>query len=181
MPAIEIRPALEKDISILLGLDHHSTSDFVWQIESQSKRSEEQVTVNFRQVRLPRSAKIEYPRPFRTLATNWRERSGVLVSLLAGQAVGYICLELQSIPPTTWVTDLVVDRSFRRKGIGSALLIAAMEWANQMESQNLALEMQPKNYPAIQMAQKLGFEFSGFIDRYYGNDQTALFFRKSVY
>jgi len=60
------------------------------------------------------------------------------------------------------VTDLVVDQDLRRQGIGSALLLAAAEWATGMDCQTLFLEMQPKNFPMIRMADKLGFEFLRF-------------------
>jgi ribosomal protein S18 acetylase RimI-like enzyme len=44
----------------------------------------------------------------------------------------------------------------------------------------MVLEMQPKNYPAIQLAQKLGFDFCGYNDRYYANRDIALFFAKGL-
>jgi RimJ/RimL family protein N-acetyltransferase len=40
--------------------------------------------------------------------------------------------------------------------------------------------MQPKNYPAIQLALKLGFELCGFNDRYYANHEIGIFFAKSL-
>jgi hypothetical protein len=36
--------------------------------------------------------------------------------------------------------------------------------------------MQPKNYPAIHFAYKLGFEFSGYNDQYYRDQEIAIFF-----
>ena len=68
----------------------------------------------------------------------------------------------------------------RRQGIGSALLLATHEWGLAHESRNLVLEIQPKNYPAIRMAQKLGFEFCGYNDRYFANRDIGLFFAKSL-
>jgi ribosomal protein S18 acetylase RimI-like enzyme len=75
---------------------------------------------------------------------------------------------------------LVVIRRLRRQGIGSALILAAQEWGMQHDTRRLVLEMQPKNYPAIQMAHKLGFELCGYNDRYYANNDIALFFGKSI-
>jgi ribosomal protein S18 acetylase RimI-like enzyme len=186
MPEIQIRPAIASDIPLLVALDHHYTSEHVWQLELHQRGEESQVgeqvrTVNFRQVRLPRSVRVEYPRSAGHLASDWFNRSGILVALLEGQPIGYTSLMLNLVPRTTWATDLVVDRLTRRQGIGSALILAALEWAANMDTQNLVLEMQPKNYPAIQMAQKLGFEFCGFNDRYYANHEIALFFGKSLF
>ena len=71
-------------------------------------------------------------------------------------------------------------RRLRRQGIGSALLLAAEEWGSTHDCRRLVLEMQPKNYPAIQMAQKLGFDFCGYNDRYFAKHDIALFFAKAL-
>ena len=36
--------------------------------------------------------------------------------------------------------------------------------------------MQSKNNPAIRLAQKMGFAFAGYSDRYYRDQDIALFF-----
>lgn len=178
MPEIEIRPAISNDIPALMGLDHNYTSEYVWQMEIQSQ--ETGVEVNFREVRLPRSVRVEYPRSAATLADDWTQRSGILIALLESEPVGYASLMLDLAPRTTWVTDLVVKRRVRRQGIGSTLVLASQEWGRQHASRHLILEMQPKNYPAIHMAQKLGFDFCGYNDRYYVNHDIALFFAKQL-
>ncbi len=178
MPEIAIRPAVIADIPQLIALDHNYTSDTVWQMEVQ--QDEGQINVSFRQIRLPRSARVEYPRAPSLLNENWQNRSSLLVALLAGEAIGYISLMQDTAPLTTWTTDLVVMRRVRRNGIGSALVLAAQEWAKAHGSTRLVLEMQPKNYPAICLAQKLGFDFCGYSDRYYANHDIALFFAKPL-
>jgi len=179
MPEIEIRPAIAEDIPKLVLIEHDYTSDYVWQMEIQQSE-EGQIGVNFRQVRLPRSVKVEYPRPVHGLVEDWTKRSGILVAVHAGEVTGYLSLMLDIAPLTTWVTDLVISRPMRRKGIGSALVLAGMAWGIQHDSYRLVLEMQPKNYPAICMAKKLGFEFSGYNDRYYPNHDIGLFFSKII-
>lgn len=178
MPEIEIRPAISSDIQTLIAVDHNYSSDYVWQMELQAE--ETQVQINFRQVRLPRSVRVEYPRPVSPLAEDWTKRSGLLVAVHEGETIGYISLNLHLVPRTTWVTDMVVIRRLRRQGIGSALILAAQAWGSQHDTRRLVLEMQPKNYPAIQMAHKLGFELCGYNDRYYANNDIALFFGKSL-
>jgi len=71
-------------------------------------------------------------------------------------------------------------RRQRRQGIGTALVLAAENWAVQHDSHRMVIEMQSKNHPAIRMAQKLGFDFSGFHERYFGNLDIALFFSKVI-
>jgi hypothetical protein len=40
--------------------------------------------------------------------------------------------------------------------------------------------MQPKNYPAISFAQVLGFDFAGYLEAFYPNQDLALLFAKWV-
>lgn len=178
MPEIEIRPAAAEDIPALTALDHNYSSDYVWQMEFQPE--ENRVAISFREIRLPRSVRVEYPRPAGSLEHDWLDRSGLLTALLAGEPVGYISLNLNIAPSTCWVTDLVVLRRVRRQGIGSALVLAAQEWGLQHDSRRIVLEMQPKNYPAIHLAQKLGFDFCGYNDWYYANHDIGLFFAKPL-
>ncbi len=178
MPEIEIRPAISSDIPVLMAIDHRYSSDYVWQMEFQSEES--QIQVCFRQVRFPRSVRVEYPRPVSSLSDDWTSRSGMLVAVYQGETVGYISPSLHLAPCTAWVTDLAVTRRLRRQGIGSALVLAAQEWGAQHDSRRLVLEIQPKNYPATQMAHKLGFELCGYNDCYYANHDIALFFGKPL-
>jgi len=179
MPEIEVRPAVENDIQLLIQFDHSFSSDHALQMEYRLEAG--QLGAAFREVRLPRSVKVEYPRAPGSLAESWQKRSGLLIAVLNGAPVGYVSLSQETLPFTTWMTDVVVDARLRRQGIGSALVLAAQDWmAIQPVSQRLILEMQPKNYPAIQFAQMLGFDFCGFIDQYYLNQDAALLFAKWV-
>lgn len=178
MPEIDIRPAIASDIPLLMALDHDYTSDFVWQMDIQVE--EGQVGVGFRQIRLPRSVRVEYPRSPHLMVEDWKDRACLLVARLENEVIGYISAMQNIAPATTWVTDLVIMRRVRRQGIGSALVLAAQDWAMQRNTFRMVLEMQPKNYPAICMAQKLGFDFCGYNDRYYVNHDIALFFGKSL-
>jgi GNAT superfamily N-acetyltransferase len=178
MPQIRIRPAVAGDISYLIALDHDYVSDIVWQMDITA--GEDQIGVSFRQVRLPRSVRVDYPRPPRILADEWASRALLLVALLANEPVGYISAIQGVAPATNWITDLVVTRRVRRQGVGTTLILAAQEWARQFYPNRMVLEMQPKNFPAICLAQKLGFDFCGYNDRYYLNHDIALFFAKSI-
>jgi ribosomal protein S18 acetylase RimI-like enzyme len=178
MPEIQIRPLEPADLPVLIALDHNYSTEFVWQMDVQSE--EGQVEVRFREIRLPRSVRVEYPRPPASLADDWQEVSGLLVAELEGEPVGYATLQLGLAPETTWITNLAVKPRFRRQGIGTTLILAAQEWGAEHDTRILVLEMQTKNYPAIRMAQKLGFEFSGYNDRYYTNRDIGIFFAASL-
>jgi len=178
MPEVHIRPATSADIPHLIDIDHHYTSDHVWQMEIGNE--EGGINLNFREIRLPRSVRVEYPRSTRSLVDDWQNRSGLLVALLENELVGYVSLMQNIAPLTVWITDLAVVRRHRRKGIGSALLLASQEWAIQHRAYRVVLELQPKNYPAICMAQKMGYDFCGYHDHYFPNRDVALFFSKSL-
>lgn len=174
MPEIEIRPAVSTDIPKLIALEHYYQSTHVWQMD---RRMEDgQATTSFREVRLPRQVRVEYPNPPAWLLTGWKNVAGLLVACFSGEPVGYVALTEQLSPGTAWVRDLVVSEKMRRKGIGSALLLASHDWAAQRGYRRVLLEMQSKNFPAIRMSLRLGYEFSGYNDHYYANQDIALFF-----
>jgi len=180
MPEIQVRAATADDIPALIALDHHYSSEYVWQLETTHDRDAGQIKTTFRRVRLPRSVRVEYPHSPSRLSEDWSQRSGILVALLENKPIGYISLVDEDTTPTTRVTDIIVARYLRRQGIGSALLLAAQQWAIHMENRYLLLEMQPKNDPAVRLALKLGFEFCGYNDRHYANHGTGIFFGKSL-
>ena len=178
MPNIEIRTAIVSDIETLIALEHHYTSDHVWQMNFSQEN--EQVEIRFREIRLPRSIQVAYPHDPQKLADSWTARDALLVAAIDGEVFGYISLNQDIHLQTTRITDLAVARHLRRQKIGSNLVIAAQEWAEYRESQRIILELQPKNYPAIQMARKLGFELCGYHDHYFSNHDIAIFFSKWV-
>lgn len=179
MPEIEIRPANAADIPRLAALDHRYTTDHVWQMEVDQDQ-EGAFSVAFREMRLPRVVRVEYPRPPADLTSDWTHMGGLLVALLGGRPIGYAGLLLDRLPGAAWVSDLMVDPQVRGKGVATGLLLAAAEWAVSMDRHLLVLEMQPKNDPAIRLALKLGFEFCGYNDSYYANHEIGMFFRKVV-
>ncbi|MEN6408663.1 MAG: GNAT family N-acetyltransferase [Anaerolineaceae bacterium] len=174
MPEIEIRPASAEDIPYLVAIEHNYKSNYVMQMDLNTE--EGQINVNFREIRLPRQVHVEYPHPARQLQQDWMKRSAVLVAVLEGEPVGYLSLSEQLSPASVWVSDLAVSEKARRKGIATALVLAAQEWAAQRGARSLVMEMQSKNHAAIRLAQKLAFEFCGYNDHYYANQDLGVFF-----
>jgi len=174
MAAINIRPAISTDIPKMISLDHNFVTDHVWQMTMDLTDIQTQVT--FREVRLPREVHVNYPRLSGQLIDNWTKRNLLLLAEEGEFVRGYLSLQLGLAPGSAWVEDLAVDWKNRRKGIGSALVIAAQDWCGKKRIHRLTLEMQPKNYPAIQFAYHLGFEFSGYNDQFYRDQEIAIFF-----
>lgn len=177
MASIQIRPAVSTDLPALMGMDHSSTSEYVWQLEL--RRDPGQVVATFRDVRLPRPITLTYPHNPYALADDWTQMSVVLAALSGKDPVGYAAL-IEMPSSAVWVTDLAVTPRWRRKGVASALLDSAREWVEQRGHRRLFLEMQSKNQAAIRLAQKHGFEFCGYNDHYYTTQDVALFFARAV-
>ena len=179
MPEIEIRPAIATDIPDLIRIDHSYTSEYFWQMDLHQES--DHFGAAFREMRMPRAVRVDYPRSPQALAEDWLQRPGVLVALLAGEPVGYAGLMENIFPQTSSMTDLVVTQRLRRQGIGSALTLAALEWVvSRGTTRRLMLEMQPKNQAAIHLAQKLGFDYCGYVDHYYVNHDISIFFAKWI-
>jgi ribosomal protein S18 acetylase RimI-like enzyme len=174
MEGLAIRPAVSSDIPELIALDHSYSTDHVWQMEF--RREAEQVGATFREVRLPRPMRVAYPRDPARLADEWTRRSAILVAELAETRRGYLAITEGTAEGAGWVTDLVVGLRDRRQAVGTRLLGAAWDWCRQQGHRRIFLEMQSKNYPAIRLARKMGFVFAGYSDRYFANEDIALFF-----
>ena len=65
------------------------------------------------------------------------------------------------------ITNIAVDPIFRRKGIGKALLVSAMEVGTLFGATSMTLEVRETNRIAQEMYRKLGFQPQGFRKRYY--------------
>jgi GNAT superfamily N-acetyltransferase len=157
-----------------LSIDASYVTDHVWQMDA--KESDGVVSVSFRTVRLPRTMKVAYPRDTDGLVDDWRKGECFLVALDDGQVVGYLDMTTHTWNMTGWINNFVVARSHRRLGVGAALLRGAVRWAQDSGLLKIVAEMKTKNYPAICFYQKHAFSFCGFNDRYYVNQDIALFF-----
>jgi GNAT superfamily N-acetyltransferase len=178
MPEVQVRSAVATDVPNLMAIDHSCQSDYVWQMDVQQEDG--QAGAVFRQIRLPRSVTVPYPRAVSTLTETWNRRTRMLVAVIGGQTVGYVRMSDAFLPNTAWLTDLVVTPRHRRQGVGMALVLAAQSWAVARNDQRALLEMPSKNNPAICLARKLGYEFCGYNDQYYESQDIALFFGRSI-
>jgi ribosomal protein S18 acetylase RimI-like enzyme len=175
---IEIRPLEASEAAKVVDFDHSYHTDHVWQMKIQSDGA--QIGVTFREVRLPRSMHVEYPYVSEESEPNRRPLTSAFMAEVRNEAAGYVNLVLGRAPQAAWISDLAVLRRVRRQGIGTALVLQAQKWAREQDCSRVVLEMQSKNYPAIRLANKLGFEFSGFSDQYYANQDIALFFTRRL-
>jgi GNAT superfamily N-acetyltransferase len=173
-----IRPAELADLDFCLALDPSYSTESVWQMDLHGEDG--QMAVAFRTVRLPRSMRVTYPRDRDQLVAEWKRCDGFLVAHQSERIVGYVALSAHAAEDAAWVRDLVVERTLRRQGVGAALLNAAGEWAKSRALRRLLIEIQTKNYPAICFCEKHGLAFCGFNDRYYANQDIAVFFARNL-
>jgi ribosomal protein S18 acetylase RimI-like enzyme len=58
---------------------------------------------------------------------------------------------------TLYITDVVTDSNYRRRGIGQTLMQALEEEAVKQESKYIVLHVMPDNKPALDFYERLGF------------------------
>lgn len=176
---MQIHPAELTDLHACYKMSAAYTTDYVWQL--QARTNEHKLDVQFSTIRLPRSMKVEYPRSPDELFEHWDQAGCFLVARDAeDEVIGFLDAWPHPWQNLLWVFNLVVEKNNRRKGTGALLIQAARRWAVQQNLGKLMLETQTKNYPAISFAQKLGFQFCGYNERYYPNGDIALFFYQNI-
>ena len=179
MTQVIIRPALTTDLQRCLALDPSFSTDQVWQMDS--RLADGQIAVNFRAARLPREMRVTYPRDPRMLMAGWQSCDAMLIADQPHGLAGYAALTKQVPQSTVWVNDLVVAKPIRRTGVGSQLIKAVANWGRDQQLRWLVVEVQTKNYPGISFCQKHGLKFCGYNDRYFANQDIALFFALSLH
>jgi ribosomal protein S18 acetylase RimI-like enzyme len=171
---ITIRKAISSDIPKIVQMDHGLSTSHVWQLSLNKKAGE--ISAIFREVRLPRPMQVSYPRDPERLPDVWTRFATLLLAEQGELPMGYLGLSHAMAERSGWITDLVVDVRFRRQGVASRLLRAATLWCQEQDFVRLFMEMQSKNYPAIALAQQNGFQYAGYSDIYYRDQDIALFF-----
>ena len=109
------------------------------------------------------------------------EHAAVLVAERAsdGAIVGRLSVARDTHPASAHVADvgLMVAKDARRRGVGRALLAAAVDWARASGVRKLELHVFPWNEPAIQLYERFGFEREGYRKAHYhraGEDVDAI-------
>jgi len=174
MAEIEIRPAISNDIAELEGFDHSCETTHVWQLTTINNK--DQITVDLREIRLPRVLHLAYPRRAESLKDTWTQHTLFLVARCEDKLVGYLILEENVDQESAVIRDVVVTQQMRRQGIATTLIFAAQDWLKKRGTTRLILEVPAKNHPMIALMRKLRFEFAGMTDRYYSNHDMAFFF-----
>lgn len=90
--------------------------------------------------------------------------AAVYVAEEGGVIVGRLSIARDQHPASRHVADLglMVDAAHRRRGVGTALLDAAVDWARQAGVRKLELHVFPWNKAAIALYDRFGFVREGY-------------------
>jgi L-phenylalanine/L-methionine N-acetyltransferase len=95
--------------------------------------------------------------------------AAVFVAEADGRIVGRLSVARDPHPSSRHVADvgLMVAADARRRGVGRALLEAAVEWARRGRVRKLELHVFPHNEPAIRLYESFGFVREGYRKQHY--------------
>jgi ribosomal protein S18 acetylase RimI-like enzyme len=163
-----------RDLAACLALEAGYDTDYVWQVTQQEEQGD--VVTRLRTVRLPRSMRVRYPAWGEALLAHQERGDLILVAAEAAEVRGYVNLQCLLDQSIAWLHHLIIAPPFRRQGIGKALLARAMQDGRQQGMVKIMTTVQSKNYPGINFLQHNGFTFCGYNERYYRNQDIALYF-----
>jgi GNAT superfamily N-acetyltransferase len=169
-----IRDGIASDIPACMGLDHTYETEYVWQVNIHGDNQQRNITL--RRERLPRRMDVMHPSSEHRLRCGLVPEQAFLVATVDNTPCAYLIMTHDPLDKTAHIRDLVVDRAYRRMGIGSRLVKVAGRWAAGRGSKRAYGETQTKNYPVIQLYLRAGYTFCGFNDQYFDNQDIALFF-----
>lgn len=104
------------------------------------------------------------------------ENSKYIVAKEAGEIVGFagiwIAIDIAHI------TNIVVKKSERKSGIGTVMLDELIKLCNELKLNEITLEVNEHNTPAIQLYKKFGFDHVGTRKKYYRRVDDAYIMTK---
>lgn len=104
------------------------------------------------------------------LLEDWLENPTLFAAEYNGEIVGFIELSHETWNNRLRISNIHIEDSHRRKGIGAKLIEQAINFAKDKKIRALVLETQSCNYPAISFYMKCGFSIIGFDLTCYSNE-----------
>ena len=97
--------------------------------------------------------------------------SQYIIAKLNGKIVGFAGV-IDTVDQLE-ITNIVVKKDFRKKGIGNELLEQLIKLAKENGKDKITLEVNSTNLAAIKLYEKNGFKNVGFRRKYYNNTYDA--------
>ena len=105
------------------------------------------------------------------------ETSRFLVAVEDGRVIGYI--GMSAVIDEGYLFNVAVDRQYRKKGVGSALVRELVTFCQKRNYAFLTLEVRESNAPAISLYSRFGFVRVGERKNYYSKPvENALLMTK---
>ncbi len=176
---LTIRPITPADVPRLAEIDAEFESDRFLDVEKTT--SGMQVTWRLVERRLaPPFRSSDY-----SLSRQQREEVGVRLGQgdglyvvaedrTAGRLAALLDVERERWRDTATVWNILIDRAYRRQGLGRELIGRAIAWARSQDLRGLMLETQTNNWAACSFYQAMGFKLCGLDDHFYSNDDIGV-------
>jgi RimJ/RimL family protein N-acetyltransferase len=115
----------------------------------------------------------------RRFRRSWTPDGAEIVAVARGRVIGRLGVAREEGPVTAHVAALgmAVDRGWRRRGVGAALLAEAFRWARWAGVEKLALTVYPDNEAALALYHRFGFREEG---RLLGHSKKSHGYRDEV-
>lgn len=98
----------------------------------------------------------------------YNQRGLGLVAVLSGNIpVGFGQLTLW--PRTAEISDLIVSKAWRSQGIGTAIIRKLITTAQEMDTNRVEIGVALRNYRALQLYRRIGFNYGRTVDLNLGN------------
>jgi streptothricin acetyltransferase len=179
MTDLIIRLLTFADVPRLWEIDAEFESDHFLDVEKTTKGLEVTWRLVERELVPPfRSSNYSLSRQQRE-EVGMRLREGDGLYLVAEDAssrklVALLDVERERWRDTATVWNILVDRAYRRRGLGSELMKCAIAWARSQKLRGIMLETQTNNFAASRFYQAMGFCLCGIDDHFYSNDDIAV-------
>jgi GNAT superfamily N-acetyltransferase len=173
-----VRNVRDDDWEACLQIVPSYETDAAWQMDEHQESGEWHVA--FREIRLPRTLRIQPVPPDESTLKDWTKRDQFWVAVEHREIIGYLGLDVDQARYQARITELLVNSEYRRRGVATAMLARAMEWCQRQHIYQLVLVCPLRAHPAICFALKHHFTFCGYQDAYWTGQEVALFFRQRV-
>ncbi len=169
-----LRPGAAADWVACWAMDVSYDTEYVWQLQS-SVHADVPMS-GFVQVRLPRAITLRDPL-WGGEASLPQPAQGSLTIAESQGAIDGFALVVPDAPRAVDVLHMVaVTGHARRRGLGTRLLIAALDAARAGGRRALCVTVQARNYPAISALKATGFTLTGYDEQYYPSNDVGLRF-----
>jgi len=169
-----LREGSQEDLPRLADIDGSFSNEWVLHIGRAGDAIEQSITLGWRRLKPAGSTRdigFDYEELLRQLTTSYAS-SRFVVAETGSRLAGYVMIGEQW-NKTAELMTIIIDASYRRRGLGRRLVAEAEAFARERGLRGLQWEAQTDNRNAIEFAVSQGFRIAGFHDAFYSNDDLS--------